>query len=293
MLRRDDDPPWISPESALFSDIVDDQGTKYRLHPGGSSGASSSGAKRQRWDLRALLDPTPAPHVRWLRFTTAAGHITAELRPPITSAVSSHNLRSAPSTLEHYLKASLHQHVWLHLLDPDRPLAPLAVIGDALIAVEAIDPDDTLVAAIRALDAHLSGDPVTAAIPPTVAAALSRESDAGAWEGVAALGVRLEHPDGAVLGLEALVGHPDRLAVHFIHPPDGPEGTGWSVSDLVVTATDDLGGGYVASPEPLYGAEGGAFHLRPPLHPRATNLTVHLEGPTAVSSVAVDLRSSP
>jgi hypothetical protein len=179
-------------------------------------------------------------------------------------------LDPAPSAIEYHLNAKVHEQVWLHLLDPERPLEPLGVVPEALIAVGAIDPDHPLVKAILAVDA-------------TLAAALQRVSTTAAWLGVEALGVPLEL-DGALVALEALVSHQDRLALHFIQ-----SGAGADV--LIVSATDNVGGGYVGHAEPLGGMEEGAFHLRPPLDPEADHVAVTLEGPAHRTTIYIDLGS--
>lgn len=286
LVRRRVDAVPATPEAALFSDVVDDHGRHYRLFPGGSSGSSNSGGKRERWDLRAVFGPPPGEDASWLEFHTAGGPIRAPLQPPVGAEVSSRRLEPTSSTVEHYLADRLHDHVWLHLLDPERPLASLEVIAAALVSVDAIDAGHPLVGAVETVDTTMAGGPAGPTLPPVLAAALAADPARGAWQQVAALGLVVDHPDGAHFGLEALVGHPDRLAAHFVSGSDrGPV-----ACSLVVTATDDLGGGYVAHTEILGGIEEGAFHVRPPLDPAARYLTLRLQGPSNVVDVAIDLR---
>ena len=97
----------------------------------------------------------------------------------------------------------------------------------------------------------------------------------------------VSHPEGGELGLEALVGHPDRLALHFVQPRwPGQAANAWN---LVVSAIDDQGRGHVSGTEPLSSPGEGAFHLRPPLAADAERLTVRLEGPSTVTDISVDL----
>jgi hypothetical protein len=279
-----DRPP--SPEDAMFAGVVDDEGQQYQLKMS-SSGASSSGSKRERWDLRLHLSPTLGRGVRWLRFETPHGPVTAVLRPPAVTATATVGHHEALDAAQFYLHGQLRNHAWLHLLDPERPLARLAVIADALVAVGAVAPDHRLVAAVAGIDDAIAGqDPL--ALPAVVASALQPRSDRpAAWIGCAALGVSISHPEGGELGLEAVVGHPDRLALHFVQP-------GWQQGlggawDLVVTATDDQGRGHVSGTEPLSSPGEGAFHFRPPLAVDAEQLTIRLEGPTTVVETTVEL----
>jgi hypothetical protein len=283
-----DQSTWVSAESAMFSEIVDDQDRRYQLQFV-SSGASSSGQKRQRWDLRTLLQPAPADTVKWLRFETPHGPITARLGPPAATDVSAESIVPARNAVEYYLTSQLHNHVWLYLLDPARPLARLSVIGSALVAEGSISAEHPLVAAIATVDDGIAAADAKA-LPPVLADALSRGPRQSAWIGTAAVGVKVSHPDGAEIGLEALVGHPDRIALHFIDPGRGRGQIGaW---DFVVTATDDNGRGHVAHAEPLSSMEEGAFHFRPPLAGNAAGLTVRLEGRTAAVEVTIDLANS-
>ncbi|MBV9662090.1 MAG: hypothetical protein JO337_13125 [Acidimicrobiales bacterium] len=284
-LIRSADAPLPPPEVALFTDVIDDHGDRYRLL-GGSSGASDSGGKRQRWDLRSVLGPPPGEDVSWLEFHTSGGPVRARLEPPVATAVSARKLEPASSTAEHYLADQLHDHVWLHLLDPERPLASLEVIAAALVSVNAIEASHPLVVAVETVDATIAGGPAGPTLPPVLAAALKAAPALGAWQQVAALGLIVDHPDGPSLGFEALVGHPDRLAAHFVSGSD----RGSVGSHLVVTATDDLGDGYVAHREILGGIEEGAFHFRPPLHPDAGSLTISLQGPSSVIDIGIDLQ---
>jgi hypothetical protein len=137
----------VSREEAMFSEVVDNRGQAYQLKMS-SSGSSSSGAKRERWDLRLFVTPTPEPDVQWLRFTTPRGTVTAALQPACVTTVSSFLLPVEMTVAEFHLHRQLHQHVWLHLLDPDRPLARLAVIGDALRATAAVRFGHPLVGAV-------------------------------------------------------------------------------------------------------------------------------------------------
>jgi hypothetical protein len=271
------------PPAPPFRDVLDNHGRHYRLSHG-SSGASSSGEKRQRWDMRARMEPVPGDNVGWLEFVTEHGPVRADLRPSVPATAMTLLLDPAPSAIEYHLNAKVHEQVWLHLLDPDRPLEPLGVVPEALIAVGAIDPDHPLVKAILAVDAALAGDPHPTGMSDTLAAALQRVSTTAAWLGVEALGVPVEL-DGALVALEALVGHQDRLALHFIQ-----SGAGADV--LIVSATDDVGGGYVGHAEPLGGMEEGAFHLRPPLDPETDHVAVTLEGPAHRTTIDIDLGSA-
>ncbi|MDP9074171.1 MAG: hypothetical protein M3N98_08360, partial [Actinomycetota bacterium] len=209
--------PAIGPPSPPFFDVVDNRQRRYRLSHD-SSGASASGETRQRWDLRARIDPAPGDDVNWLEFFTEHGPIRVLLRPPVLTAVTIEVLDPAPSELEHHLSAQIHNQVWLHLLDRDRPLEPLGVVPQALVAVGAIDPDHPLVQAMHAVDTALAGAPPSAGLPDALAAALRHDPTSSPWLGVAAVGVPLEI-DGSFVTLEALVGHRDRLAVHFLEAP--------------------------------------------------------------------------
>jgi hypothetical protein len=275
----------LSPDQAMFAGVVDDHGQRYRLKMN-SSAASSSGAKRVRWDLRLDLSPAPGPAVKWLRFTTPHGQVTAHLRPPAETAVTTETDTLAMDTAEFYLHRQLHNHAWLHLLDPERPLARLSVIADALVAVGAVNSDHSLVTAVNSVDDAIAGQ-ATIGLPEVVASALRPQADRQPWIGTTALAVAASHPDGGKLGLEALVGHPDRLALHFIQPgwQQGRSGA-WN---LVVSATDDQGRGHVSGTEPLSSPGEGAFHLRPPLAADASRLTVRLHGPTTSMEIEIHL----
>jgi hypothetical protein len=268
----------------MFTGITDDQDGRYRLEFV-SSGASSSGQKRQRWDLRTLLRPTPAENVEWLRFETPHGPITARLVPPAATVISTEPLDPKRNEIEYYLTSQLHNHVWLRLLDPERPLAALSVIGSALVAVDAIRADHPLVAAVAAVDDAIAGGDARS-IPPVLADALSRSPRPSAWVGAAAVGVTVSHPDAGHIGLEALVGHPDRLALHFTGAGNQDKLGAWG---LIVTATDEHGRGQVAHPEALSGMDHGAFHFRPPLANDAAHLTIRLEGRSAAVDVSIEL----
>jgi hypothetical protein len=275
----------IGPPSPPFRDVVDDRGRHYRLSHA-SSGASSSGSKRRRWDMRAAIEPAPGDDVAWLELVTEHGPIRAVLRPPVPTTATTVTLAPRPSEVGHHMTAKMHNQVWLHLLDTDRPLEPLGVIPQALVAVGAIDSGDPLVAAVLAVDAALAGDPPAAAMPEVLAGALRRDPAAAAWLGVEALGVSIDNLDGANVALEAMVGHRDRLAVHFVQSSSRD---GRDASELIVSATDNLGGGYAGHAEPLGGMEAGAYHLRPPLDSAADRLVVTLQGPAHRTTIEIDL----
>jgi hypothetical protein len=272
----------------MFNYIVDDQGCRYHIEMV-SSAASSSGQKRQRWDLRTLLRPAPAEDVKWLRFETPHGPVTARLDPPTATDATTQPVIPERDGVEYYLNTRLYNHLWLHLLDPERRLARLSGIAEALVAVGSISPEHRVVKAITTVDDAISGHDTTA-LQPVLAHALSPGNRSPAWVGTIAVGVAVSHPDGAEFGLEALVGHPDRFALHFIEPDWRQTQTG--IWGLIVTATDDHGRSHVAHPEPLSSPEEGAFHFRPPLGPGAGRLTVRLEGPTAAVDVSIDLTDS-
>ena len=269
----------------MFAGITDDQNGRYRLQFV-SSGASSSGQKRQRWDLRTQLLPTPAEDVEWLRFETPHGAITARLLPPAATFISTEPRVPTLNEIEYYLTSQLHNHVWLHLLDPERPLAGLSVIGSALVAIDAIPADHALITAVGAVDADDRVGGNARSIPPVLADALSRRPRPPPRVGATGIGTAVSHPDAGPVCLEALVGHPDRLALHFIQPGNQDNIGTWG---LVVTGTDDHGRGHVAHPEALSSMEHGAFHIRPPLANDAAHLTIRLEGPSAAVDVSIDL----
>lgn len=269
----------------MFSQVVDDRGRPYRLQMS-SSGASNAGSKRERWDLRLHLAPIPEPATRSLRFETPHGPVTAPLEPPAPTAAVTSTREEAMDAAEFYLYRQLHNHAWLHLLDPERPLAGLGVVADALVAVGALRGDHRLVTAVRAIDDAVAGHGPTG-LPDVLATALRAGAGQPAWIGCAAVGMALSHPEGGGLGLEALVGHPDRLALHFVQPRwQDQAANAWN---LVASATDDQGRGHVSGTEPLSSPGEGAFHLRPPLPADAERLTVRLEGPSTVTDISIDL----
>jgi hypothetical protein len=272
-----------SPEEAMFAEVADDRGQHYQLKMS-SSAASNPGSPRERWDLRLHLIPTPDPAAEWLRFRTPHGPVTAALQP--ASATETVMRHDAMDPAEFYLHSQLHHHAWLYLLDPERPLARLAVIADALVETGAVSRDHRLVAAVTSIDDAIAGQ-TSPELPAVVSSALQGTADQPVWIGCTALGAAISHPDGGELGLEALVGHPDRLALHFVQPgwQHGQKGA-W---DLVVTATDDQGRGHVSGTEPLSSPGEGAFHFRPPLPTDAHRLTIRLQGNTTVMETNVDL----
>jgi hypothetical protein len=285
----------IGPPSPPFSDVLDNHGRHYHLSVDCSS-AGASGEKRQRWELRAGIEPVPGENVAWLEFVTAHGPVRAHLRPPVPSAISQEAMDPVPSELEHHLAETIHTRVWLHLLDPDRPLEPLGIIAEALIAVGAIDPADPLVEAMFAVDAALASTTTSvaptssAALPDVLRAARRRDSTTVPWLGVEALGVPIEF-DGVFVTLEALVGHRDRMALHFTQSPlpFPPPSNIPSAHELIVWASDDRGGGYAGHAEPIGGMEQGAYHLRPPLDSASGLLTIHLQGSAHRVTVDIDL----
>ena len=278
----------LSPEQAMFSQVVDDRGRPYRLQMS-SSGASNAGSKRERWDLRLHLAPIPDPATRWLRFDTPHGPATAPLEPPTPTAAVTSAREEVMDAAEFYLHRQLHNHAWLYLLDPERPLARLGVVADALVAVGALSSDHRLVTAAKAVDDTIAGQQPTG-LPAVLATALKPGARSPAWIGCAAIAIAVSHPEGGELGLEALVGHPDRLALHFVQPRWHDQAA--NARNLVVSATDDQGRGHVSGTEPLSNPGEGAFHLRPPLAANAKHLTVRLEGPSTVTDISIDLTGS-
>ena len=134
-----------------------------------SSGASSRGQKRQRWDLRTLRGPTPTDDVQSLRASRPPhGPITARLLPPAAARVFTEPVVQEWNEVEYYLAGRLFNHVWLHLPDPERLLARLSVIGSALLAVDAIRADHPLVVAVAAVDVA-TGMAARAGQEPTLA----------------------------------------------------------------------------------------------------------------------------
>lgn len=215
--------------------------------------------------------------------------MTAPLEPPAPTAAVTSARDEAMNAAEFYLHRQLHNQAWLYLLDPERPLARLAVVADALVAVGALGSYHRLVTAVKAVDDTIAGHGPTG-LPAVLATALRAGADQPAWIGCTTVGTAISHPEGGELGLEALVGHPDRLALHFVQPRwQDQAANAWN---LVVSATDDQGRGHVSGTEPLSSPGEGAFHLRPPLAAGAERLTVLLEGPSTVTEISVDLTGS-
>jgi hypothetical protein len=269
-----------------FLDVIDDRGRHYTL-AGDSSGASSSGTKRHRWDLRAEIAPPPGAEVTALEFVTAHGSMTATLRPPAPTTVDVVALNPPPSEIERHLTATVHDHVWYQLLDRDSWLEPIGMLAEALIAIGALDPEHPLAQAILAVDDALAGQAPAEAIPDALSAALRTDPRRASWLGVEALASPVDL-DGATVILEAVVGHSDRMAVHFLEGLSS-DPTATSAYELIVWATDDQGGGYAGHAEYVAGPEGGAYHLRPPHDPAATQLYLYLQGPRHRATVNIDL----
>ena len=106
-----------------------------------------------------------------------------------------------------------------------------------------------------AVDGALAGATVSDGLPDALTSALGHDPTRAPWLGVAALGVPLKI-DGTFVTLEALVGHRDRLAVHFLEAPlpFPPPSDTPSAHSLVVWATDNVGGGYAGHAETLAGS---------------------------------------
>ncbi|MDQ6945279.1 MAG: hypothetical protein M3256_03180 [Actinomycetota bacterium] len=275
------------PPSPPFLGVTDNHGRSYQLSAH-SHGTSSSGAKRQRWDLLAQITPLPPADIDWLELSTAHGVMRAPLRPPLPVTVTVSENFPSPTSLDRHLRKELHQQVWLHLLDPERTLEPIGVVADALVAVGARRSEDPLIVAYHAVDRLLTGgEEEAASLPDHLAAALSAEP-AETWIGAEALSLNVDFGT-ALIAVEALVGHPDRLAVHF----RTPEMLAPSAYDFIVSGTDDLGRGYVGHAESLGGIEHGAWHIRPPLPRTASRLTLHLDAGTHHATVDIDLTGSP
>ena len=164
---RSDRSSWVRAESAMLVEIADDQDHLCDLQFV-SSGASSRGQKRQRWDLRTLRGPTPTDDVQSLRAS----------RPP-----------HGPITARpcHRLGAGLHgtgrPRMERGRVLPGRPalqpcvasLCPIRngcwpVIGHRLCmpAVDAIRADHPLVVAVAAVD-DATGMAARAGQEPTLA----------------------------------------------------------------------------------------------------------------------------
>lgn len=278
-------PRVASPDQAMFVSVGDDGGGRYLLRPSSHS-SSDSGGKRRRWDLRLELEPPPGPDVDRLRFETPVGPLDVPLSPACDADVGPGPSRPALSQVEFHLARRLHFHAWRHLLDPERPPSRMDGVAEALTAVGALGEGHPLIAAARAVDAAIAGDrEAAAALPGDLAAALApRDGSSAPWVGCRAVGVVVDHPDTGPFGVEALVGHPDRLALHFIQ--SARRAGAWG---LVATARDDRDRGYVAHAESLSSPAEGALHFRPPLPLDASALTVSLAGPAATVTVTASV----
>ena len=272
-----------------FRAVTDDRGTHYQLRRDSWSTPDRS-SPRPRWELRALIKPTPDPAVRWLDFETDQGSIRAALEWPVTTGVDRQPLEPPPTLAESYLRYQIHHQAWLHLLDRQRRLDRLDTVVEALVAVGAISPQDQTVRAVTAVDEAIVGAPPTDELPPLIASALTANGPTS-WRGVAAIGVTIENLDGVTVALEALVGHQDRVALHFYSPRSDDDSIlgGVFAHKLVVYATDDHGRGYVTSTEPLSGTEHGAYHFRPALSVDAQEFTVSFEGPATRATARIGL----
>ena len=285
--------PWDDSDRAAPSPpflgvdvVVDDVGRRYKLSFR-ASGAPARGEPRQRWSLKIGIEPTTGDDVKWLELVTAQGPIRAHLRSAVPATVTTVASHPSPTGIEYHLDSELHYQVWLHLLDPDRALPPLEAVIDALTAVAAIDPAHRLARSVRAVDDALAGQPLSPVLPEAVAAAL-RPTAGTAWLGTEALGVSVQL-DGVFMTLEAVIGHDDRFELYFIEPPMAfpPRTDVVSARQLIVWATDNLGGGYIGHAE---GGDGeGLYHFRPPLDSSVELLTVHLDGPAHRATVDMDL----
>jgi hypothetical protein len=283
-------PPWTRDRPLPFTDVIDDHARHYQLRPA-LTGESSHGPERLRWDLRATIEPGPPFDVVWIDLITVHGSTRAWLQPPAPATISTVAMDPPPSALETHLTATIHYQVWSYLHDPQSPHEPIGIVADALIAVGAIEATNPLVEAVHAVDAALDGSPPSAALPDALRAALTHDSRIEPWVGVTALGISLVM-DNAFVTLEALVGHPDHLAVHFLEPPSRfpAQSDEISAHELLIWGTDNLGGGYAGHSEILGGATwAAAFHLRPPLNPNATQLSLQLQGPAHRSTINIDI----
>jgi hypothetical protein len=277
----------VAREVAVFGRCTDDHGVTYSLGHRSSGANRPDESPRPRWDLRLALRPSLPADVGALRFDTPHGPLVAQLRPPVAVETVTGVVRDAGDEAAFYLTDKLTNHVWLRLLDPQRPLAPLGEMAHALVAVEAIEPDHPLVTECEQVDDAIGGQPAPGLLPNLASALADPVAPASAWLGATALGLVVDHPDGAQVDLEALVGLPDRTALHFLDPCNPHiQLSPWQ---LVVTALDSHGHGHVAHPEPLNSADQGAYHFRPPLPADATGVTVRLEGPRSTFNLHVPL----
>jgi hypothetical protein len=201
-------------ESALFSDVVDDRGDHYHLSPGGSSGASDSGGKWQRLHRRAIFGPMPTDDTLWLEFDTAGGPVRAPLLPSFE--VSTRHLEPPLSTVER-------QTAPARMAAPPRPGTPPGPTRRDRGGADLGRRRPSSCGRGRDRRRHDRRPTGRARTPPVLAAALTADPGGGAWQQVAALGLIVDHPDNGKFGLEALVGHPDRLVAHFVQ---GSIGTG-------------------------------------------------------------------
>jgi hypothetical protein len=286
--------PWPNPDDGAPSPpflgvdaVIDDCGEPYHL-TFRASAAPALGEPRQRWSLTTGIVPAPSDHVNRLELLTAHGPIRLDLRPPVPTSLTYSAFQPTPTPTEVHLTSSLYRQVWLHLLDPQRPSTPCGLSSTPSQQSKPSTPR------IPSCKPRSPWTPPSQAIPqpsrfltqsPQRFTPRRPQHGTGSTHSASPLNRR------SFPALEAIVGHRDRFEIYFTQPPlPLPPGPGTiAAHDLVVWATDDLGGGYVGHEESA--GHGGLYHLRPPLDASATSLAFHLQGPIRQAIVDIDLLS--
>lgn len=271
-------------EDAPDLEIVDDKGRSRSAHFSGSSDA-------REWTGQYSIDP---------QLSSDATHITVmgqrvELGPCPTDVA----VRVEPVDLDSPVADRAARYLRRCVAPPSRfdlEGSLMSVIIDTYVSCGILDPDAEVIAEVTGAEQldELGPLPRRGRARAGRGSATTRSIEAKGQIGGRAVGAAVSLSGGLHLAVTDLRATPSGVTVGFDAAVTSAEAMARSLPDLfAMTATDDVGGHYQASPEG-WGGGGGVFHGRMgfplPLSPAATVFTLRIATDRADVVVDIPLR---
>jgi hypothetical protein len=304
-LHRD---PWPVFSQASRPAAIDDRGNRYELHE--DAGRSEPDGE---WDVTLRIAPIPPAGIQWLELTMSPG--SAPIRVDLAGA--NGGKAASPETAGSPAERLI-DFAAMKLLNPStdaaaespptHDLSQVADVVTALDAVGALAPARDAVGRLVTLADRLGVD-----VPPALSDAGPPRPLPAAWvsvlensgredgpRGVAPVAAVLPELDGTRFVLAGLRSHAAGAELDVLAWGDHRmSGVPWRGRDAWSwSARDDQGRWHILTADSFSASDMHAqlkLNLKPPLHPDATSLEVHVAGRSgeATATVPLDWRECP